>query len=290
MPRRVAAPDLQRSASCSIVPMFHVNAWGLPYVAPLLEREARPLRTRARSLASSVRAHRRRGRHHGRCRPDDLAAPARVSRGGAQGADVAAGAAGRRLRSPGVDDRSARMTMPGPRASPRARAGRDEPRLLVGSLDAESIATRPTGAATQMPASRRAARRRPENPRCPTCRPERRSASRRASSWREDQVPGVASAYDEFPDRRPSRRGHRRSGGFVTGDMACSHRSATGKLRHPRLNAVALYDQRPAESGSARLPLERLAMLQRFPDTIATAFVGIFDTRTNTIAYANVRC
>ena len=54
------------------------------------------------------------------------------------------------------------------------------------------------------------------------------------------------------------------------------------KLRHT-LNAVAMYEHDPAKI----LDAAEAVMLQRFPDGLATAFVGVYDSRDQSIEYAN---
>jgi serine phosphatase RsbU (regulator of sigma subunit) len=58
--------------------------------------------------------------------------------------------------------------------------------------------------------------------------------------------------------------------------------AAMGKLRHS-INVVAMYESNPARI----LDAAEKILLRRFPGAVATAFVAIFDTRTQTIAYAN---
>jgi serine phosphatase RsbU (regulator of sigma subunit)/anti-sigma regulatory factor (Ser/Thr protein kinase) len=55
-----------------------------------------------------------------------------------------------------------------------------------------------------------------------------------------------------------------------------------GKLRHA-INVVAMYEPDPARILDAA---ERI-LLRRYPDSIATAFVAIFDSKQRTITYAN---
>ena len=54
------------------------------------------------------------------------------------------------------------------------------------------------------------------------------------------------------------------------------------KLRHT-LNAVAMYEDDPARI----LDAAEAVMLQRFPNGLATAFAGIYDSREQSIVYAN---
>ena len=54
------------------------------------------------------------------------------------------------------------------------------------------------------------------------------------------------------------------------------------KLRHT-LNAVAMYEHDPARI----LDAAEAVMLQRFPNGLATAFVGIYDSRDQSLVYAN---
>jgi serine phosphatase RsbU (regulator of sigma subunit) len=55
-----------------------------------------------------------------------------------------------------------------------------------------------------------------------------------------------------------------------------------GKLRHA-INVVAMFERNPARILDA---VERV-LLRRYPATVATAFVAVFDARSRSIAYAN---
>jgi len=72
---------------------------------------------------------------------------------------------------------------------------------------------------------------------------------------------------------------------FSIGDVTGSGLQASvimGKLRQT-VNSIALFEEDPARILDA---VEYVA-LQRYPDAIATAFVGIFDPETKTIQFAN---
>ena len=69
-----------RSVVLPVVPMFHVNAWGLPYAAPMVGAEARLPRRRARRR-EPLRAVREGERHLHRRRADGLAGAAAIHAG-----------------------------------------------------------------------------------------------------------------------------------------------------------------------------------------------------------------
>ena len=55
-----------------------------------------------------------------------------------------------------------------------------------------------------------------------------------------------------------------------------------GKLRQT-INAIALFEDDPARI----LDAAEYVVVQRYPDAIATAFIGIFDPKARTLQYAN---
>ena len=78
----IALPDAlncsARDAILPVVPMFHVNAWGLPYAACMIGREARLPRPGARRQVALRAVRERAGDAVGR-RADRLAGPARAT-------------------------------------------------------------------------------------------------------------------------------------------------------------------------------------------------------------------
>lgn len=72
---------------------------------------------------------------------------------------------------------------------------------------------------------------------------------------------------------------------FSIGDVTGSGLQASaimGKLRHT-INSIALFEDDPARI----LDASEYVVLQRYPDAIATAFIGIFDPVTKRLQFAN---
>jgi len=72
---------------------------------------------------------------------------------------------------------------------------------------------------------------------------------------------------------------------FSIGDVTGSGLQASaimGKVRHT-INSIALFEEDPARI----LDATEYVVLQRYPDAIATAFIGIFDPKTKLLQYAN---
>ena len=87
-----------------VVPMFHVNGWGIPYAAPLGRRQHRHARPAPRRRLGPSADERRAGHDIGR-RADGLARPAAAPRGERRPARHAAAADLRRVRLPADDHR-----------------------------------------------------------------------------------------------------------------------------------------------------------------------------------------
>ncbi len=216
----IALPDAlncsARDAILPVVPMFHVNAWGLPYAACMMGAKlVFPGAGPRRQVA--LRAVRERAGHPVGRRADGVAGAARVRRGERARVLDHAAHGDRRLGVPAGDDED----VPGAlRRSGAARLGNDRDEPGRHGRGAEGLAGRPRpGRALRDPvqAGTRGVRRRHEDR-----RRRRRGAAvgRRAFGRADGARPVDRVAVLQGRRRRSARARQRGQGWFPTGDVA----------------------------------------------------------------------